>query len=82
MLAGGSTETFYLAKLLQQHGVQAIAVVEDRARAQELRAEYRRYDAVARATRLIEQLASTGRPVLRSGAEMSLVPVAAPAQGD
>lgn len=53
-----------------------------RARAQELRDEYRRYDAVARATSLIEQLASTGRPVLQSGAEMSLVPVAAPAQGD
>jgi trk system potassium uptake protein TrkA len=35
MLAGGTVETYYLAKLLQQHGVQAIAVVEDRARAQE-----------------------------------------------
>jgi trk system potassium uptake protein TrkA len=29
-------ETYYLAKLLQQHGVQAIALIEDRARAQEL----------------------------------------------
>lgn len=36
MLAGGSVETYYLARLLQQHGVQAIALVEDRARAQEL----------------------------------------------
>ena len=36
MLAGGSVETYYLAKLLQQHGVQAIALIEDRARAQEL----------------------------------------------
>jgi trk system potassium uptake protein TrkA len=36
MLGGGSVEAYYLARLLQQHGVQAIAVVEDRARAQEL----------------------------------------------
>jgi trk system potassium uptake protein TrkA len=36
MLAGGSVETYYLAKLLQQHGVNGIAIVEDRARAQEL----------------------------------------------
>jgi trk system potassium uptake protein TrkA len=36
MLGGGSVETYYLARLLQQHGVQAIAVVADRARAQEL----------------------------------------------
>lgn len=53
-----------------------------RARAQELRDEYRRYDAVSRATSLIEQLASTGRPVLRPGAEMRRVPAAAAAQGD
>jgi len=53
-----------------------------RERAQALRAEYRRYNAVARATSLIEQLASTGRPVLRPGAEMSRVPAAAAAQGD
>lgn len=36
MLVGGTVETYYLAKLLQQHGVQAIALIEDRARAQEL----------------------------------------------
>jgi trk system potassium uptake protein TrkA len=36
MLGGGSVETFYLASLLQQHGVGAIAIVEDRERAQEL----------------------------------------------
>jgi trk system potassium uptake protein TrkA len=36
MLGGGSVEAYYLARLLQQHGVQAIAVVHDRARAQEL----------------------------------------------
>lgn len=36
MLAGGSVETIYLARLLQQHNVQAVILVEDRARAQEL----------------------------------------------
>ncbi len=36
MLAGGSVETYYLAQLLQQHGVNAVAIVEDRTRAQEL----------------------------------------------
>jgi len=36
MLAGGSVETFYMAQLLQQHGLDTIAIVEDRDRAQEL----------------------------------------------
>jgi trk system potassium uptake protein TrkA len=36
MLAGGSVEAYYLSRLLQQHGVNAIAIVEDKARAQEL----------------------------------------------
>jgi trk system potassium uptake protein TrkA len=36
MLGGGSVETFYLASLLQQHEVGAIAIVESRERAQEL----------------------------------------------
>lgn len=36
MLAGGSVETYYLAQLLQQHGVNAVAIVEDRTRAHEL----------------------------------------------
>jgi trk system potassium uptake protein TrkA len=36
MLGGGSVELFYLASLLQQHEVGAIAIVEDRERAQEL----------------------------------------------
>lgn len=36
MLGGGSVETYYLARLLQQHGVQGVAVVEDRGRAQDL----------------------------------------------
>ena len=36
MLGGGSTEAYYLARLLQQHGVAPILLVEDRARAQEL----------------------------------------------
>lgn len=36
MLAGGSVETFYMAQLLQQHGLDTIAIVEDRERAHEL----------------------------------------------
>ncbi len=36
MIAGGSHEAFYLARLLQHHGVQAIMLVKERARAQEL----------------------------------------------
>ena len=36
MLAGGSVETFYLARLLQENGIQTIAMIDDRARAQEL----------------------------------------------
>jgi trk system potassium uptake protein TrkA len=36
MLAGGSVETYYLARLLQQHGLDTVAIVEDRERAQEL----------------------------------------------
>jgi trk system potassium uptake protein TrkA len=36
MIAGGSHEAFYLARLLQQHGVQAIMLVRDRERAQDL----------------------------------------------
>jgi len=39
-----------------------------RARAQALQAEYARYDAVALAASLLEQLAATGRPVLRANA--------------
>lgn len=36
MIAGGSVEAFYLAQLLRHHGVQAILIVQDRERAQEL----------------------------------------------
>jgi len=36
MLGGGSVETYYMAQLLQQHGLDTIAIVEDRDRAQEL----------------------------------------------
>jgi len=36
MLGGGSVETYYLAQLLQQHGLDTIAIVENRERAQEL----------------------------------------------
>jgi trk system potassium uptake protein TrkA len=36
MIAGGSHEAFYLAELLRQHKVQAILIVKDRERAQEL----------------------------------------------
>ncbi len=36
MIAGGSDEAFYLAQLLQHHGVQAIMLVKDRGRALEL----------------------------------------------
>ncbi len=36
MVAGGSTEAYYLAELLQQHNVHATLVVQDRRRAQEL----------------------------------------------
>jgi trk system potassium uptake protein TrkA len=36
MLVGGSAEAFYLGKLLEQHGVNAIVVVAERRRAQEL----------------------------------------------
>lgn len=36
MLGGGSTEAYYLARLLQQHGLQPVLLVEERARAQEL----------------------------------------------
>lgn len=36
MIAGGSDEAFYLARLLQQHGVQTIMLVKDRERAQVL----------------------------------------------
>jgi trk system potassium uptake protein TrkA len=36
MIAGGSDEAFYLARLLQQHGVQSIMLVKDRERAQVL----------------------------------------------
>lgn len=36
IITGGSIEAFYLGRLLQQHGVQATILVEDRHRAQEL----------------------------------------------
>lgn len=36
MVAGGSTEAYYLAELLQQHNVHATLVVHDRRRAQQL----------------------------------------------
>ncbi len=36
MIAGGSVEAFYLAQLLEQHGVQATLVITERPRAQEL----------------------------------------------
>jgi len=36
MLGGGSVETYYMAQLLQQHGLDTIAIVEDRDRALEL----------------------------------------------
>ncbi|MEX0691877.1 MAG: Trk system potassium transporter TrkA [Gemmatimonadales bacterium] len=36
MVGGGSTEAYYLARLLQQHGVQPVMLVADRARAQDL----------------------------------------------
>ncbi|GIW51586.1 MAG: Trk system potassium transport protein TrkA [Gemmatimonadales bacterium] len=36
MIAGGSHEAFYLAQLLRQHNVQAILIVKDRERAQDL----------------------------------------------
>jgi trk system potassium uptake protein TrkA len=36
MIAGGSHEAFYLAELLRQHKVQAILIVKDRDRAQDL----------------------------------------------
>lgn len=36
MIAGGSHEAFYLAQLLRQHSVQAILIVNDRDRAQDL----------------------------------------------
>jgi trk system potassium uptake protein TrkA len=36
MIAGGSREAFYLAKLLQQHNVQVTLLIQERARAQEL----------------------------------------------
>lgn len=36
MVAGGSTEAYYLAELLQQHNVHATMLVQDRRRAQEL----------------------------------------------
>jgi len=36
MLGGGSVETYYMAQLLQQHGLDTIAIIEDRDRAQEL----------------------------------------------
>ncbi len=36
MVAGGSTEAYYLAELLQQHHVHATMLVQDRRRAQEL----------------------------------------------
>jgi len=37
-----------------------------RARAQALQAEYARYDAIALGVELLEQLAATGRPILRN----------------
>jgi len=36
MIAGGSVETYYMAQLLQQHGLDVVVIVEDRDRAQEL----------------------------------------------
>jgi trk system potassium uptake protein TrkA len=36
MLGGGSVETYYMAQLLQQHGLDTVAIVEDRDRALEL----------------------------------------------
>ncbi len=36
MVAGGSVEAYYLGELLQQHGVHATLLVQDRRRAQEL----------------------------------------------
>ncbi len=36
MIAGGSVEAYYLAQLLEQHGVNAVVLVEERKRAQEL----------------------------------------------
>ena len=39
-----------------------------RARAQALQAEYARYDAIALGVELLEQLAATGRPILRNQA--------------
>ncbi len=36
MITGGSTEAFYLAEFLPQHGVQTTLLIADRARAQEL----------------------------------------------
>jgi trk system potassium uptake protein TrkA len=36
MLAGGSVETYYMAQLLEQHGLDTVVIVEDRDRAQEL----------------------------------------------
>jgi trk system potassium uptake protein TrkA len=36
MVAGGSVEAYYLAQLLERHGVQVIMLVADRTRAQEL----------------------------------------------
>lgn len=36
MLAGGSVETVYLSRLLQEKGIQTVALIDDRARAQKL----------------------------------------------
>jgi trk system potassium uptake protein len=36
MIAGGSVETYYMAQLLQQHGLDTVVIVEDRDRAQDL----------------------------------------------
>jgi UDP:flavonoid glycosyltransferase YjiC (YdhE family) len=64
------TDTPTAARIRDAVG-QVLSDPSYRRRAQALQAEYARYDAVALGTELLERLAATGRPVLRTASEQA-----------